>query len=167
MLPGALVVPACASGVIGTFLLLVSVASLPGAQGWQALLPLPRSLVLQALLPWEEGEGEGGARVAGASVMSGIVGFVGATAVDKKGGKSHEHVHHWRDRAPLPLLLHSLWPQTSLWPRGWNCVLPTLMLLCSLEQQVQTPQLRIWDCSITGSPVPWFYFLYVFQSTHL
>ena len=34
----------------------------------------------------QEGEGDGEARVKGASVMSGAVGFVGAIAVDKSGG---------------------------------------------------------------------------------
>lgn len=54
-----------------------------GAPGSEALLPYLGSPVLQALLLWQEGDGDGAARVKGASVMSGIVGFVGATPVDK------------------------------------------------------------------------------------
>lgn len=67
-------------------MLLVSLASLPGAPGLEALLPSLGSPVFQALLLWQEGEGDGGARVKGASAMSGTVGFVGAAAVDKSGG---------------------------------------------------------------------------------
>ena len=70
-------------GVIGAT---VSLASLPGAPGSEAPLPYLGSPVFQALLLWQEGEGDGEARVKGASVMSGAVGFVGAIAVDKTGG---------------------------------------------------------------------------------
>lgn len=66
-------------------MLLVSLASLPGAPGLEALLPSLGSPMFQALLLRQEGEGDGGARVKGASAMSGTVGFVGAAAVDKSG----------------------------------------------------------------------------------
>lgn len=112
----------------GSLVLLVSLASLPGAPGLEALLPSLGSPVFRkTLLLWQEGEGmeEPGS---GASAMSGTVGFVGAAAVDKSGGVRYTPKTGDRSRAPLPLLLGSLWSQGSLWQRLWNCMYCPLML---------------------------------------
>ena len=81
MLPGALVVPAC-----GGHWCYCVIGITAWGTGSEAPLPYLGSPVFQALLLWQEGEGDGEARVKEASVMSGAVGFVGAIAVDKTGG---------------------------------------------------------------------------------
>ena len=99
-MPGALPLIPYASRVTGALLLPVSLlllVLLPRASGWWVHLSRWGCLCCRHCCCWGRVV-VGVARVAGASAVSGVVGFPGTTAVDR--GLGCGHLHGWRGHRP-------------------------------------------------------------------
>ena len=98
----------------------MSLVLLPGALVWWMLLPCLKFPVSRAPPLLGEREGGEGAGIVGASALSGVVRFMGATASGWEwGARNHGHLQVWGERSQVPLLLLLLLGERAVGATYW------------------------------------------------